>query len=204
MGRDYTLRGSPQGPCRKPARLSSVRWPPARRTILSSWIGCFQIASWLRTGEATPNPPGNAEAVAEACAVLTEATKTPRICVTMAAAGAALWDRGNLVSAPAPKVVVKDTVGAGDAFMAGLMVGLTRGADTRTVLETACRLGAIVASHDGATPLLPQELIQEFRVKLKADSPQRRAAVLEPLPPHVQPGPSLLTWSSQRTDRHSP
>ena len=130
-----------------------------------------QIASWLRTGEATPNPPGNAEAVAEACAVLTEATKTPRICVTMAAAGAALWDRGKLVSAPAPKVVVKDTVGAGDAFMAGLMVGLTRGADTQTVLETACRLGAIVASHDGATPLLPQELIQEFRVKLKADKP---------------------------------
>jgi len=130
-----------------------------------------QIASWLRTGEATPNPPGNAEAVAEACAVLAEATKTPRICVTMAAAGAALWDRGNLVSAPAPKVVVKDTVGAGDAFMAGLMVGLTRGADTQTVLETACRLGAIVASHDGATPLLPQELIQEFRVKLKADKP---------------------------------
>ena len=130
-----------------------------------------QIASWLRTGEATPNPPGNAEAVAEACAVLTEATKTPRICVTMAAAGAALWDRGNLVSAPAPKVVVKDTVGAGDAFMAGLMVGLTRGADTQTVLETACRLGAIVASHDGATPLLPQELIQKFTVKLKANKP---------------------------------
>ena len=130
-----------------------------------------QIASWLRTGEATPNPPGNAEAVAEACAALSKATNTPRICVTMAAAGAALWDQGNLVSAPAPKVVVKDTVGAGDAFMAGLMVGLTRGADPQTVLETACRLGAIVASHDGATPLLPQEIIQEFRVKLKADKP---------------------------------
>ena len=134
-----------------------------------------KIASWLRTGEATPNPPGDAEAVAEACAVLAEATKTPRICVTMAAAGAALWDRGKLVFAPAPKVVVKDTVGAGDAFMAGLMVGLTRGADTQTVLETACRLGAIVASHDGATPLLPQELIQEFRVKLKADKPSTQS-----------------------------
>src|SRR5258707_4228719 len=127
-----------------------------------------QIASWLRTGEPTPNPPGNADAVAEACAALSEATKTPRICVTMGAAGAALWDRGNLVSGPAPKVVVKDTVGAGDAFMAGLMVGLTRGADPQTVLETACRLGAIVASHDGATPLLPQEIIQELRTYLKA------------------------------------
>lgn len=125
-----------------------------------------QIASWLRTGVATPNPPENADAVAEACAALSKATNTPRICVTMAAAGAALWDRGNLVCAPAPKVVVKDTVGAGDAFMAGLMVGLTRGTKGQTVLETACRLGAIVASHDGATPVLPQEVIQEFRANL--------------------------------------
>lgn len=136
-----------------------------------------QIASWLRTGEATPNPPANADAVAKACAALSEATNTPRICVTMAAAGAALWDRGNLVSAPAPKVVVKDTVGAGDAFMAGLMVGLTRGADPRIVLETACRLGAIVASHDGATPLLPQEIIQEFRAKLKADKSSKDSRI---------------------------
>jgi fructokinase len=136
-----------------------------------------QIASWLRTGEATPNPPDNADAVAKACAALSEATNTPRICVTMAAAGAALWDRGKLVSGPAPKVVVKDTVGAGDAFMAGLMVGLTRGADPQTVLETACRLGAIVASHDGATPLLPQEIIQEFRTYLKADKPSQDSRI---------------------------
>jgi len=38
-------------------------------------------------------------------------------------------------------MVVKDTVGAGDAFMASLVVGLTRRAEPRTVLETACRLG---------------------------------------------------------------
>src|SRR3984893_8270379 len=136
-----------------------------------------QIASWLRTGEATPNPPGNADAVAEACAAVSKATKTPRICVTLGAAGAALWDQSTLVCVPAPKVVVKDTVGAGDAFMAGLMVGLTRGADTQTVLETACRLGAFVASQNGATPLLPEEMIQEFRANLKAGerSPDSRS-----------------------------
>ena len=50
------------------------------------------------------------------------------------------------------KVVVKDTVGAGDAFMAGLLAGVTRGIETRKVLENACRLGAFVASHNGATP----------------------------------------------------
>ena len=127
-----------------------------------------QIASWVQTGEATPNPPGTPEAVAEACATLSEATNTPRICVTMASAGAALWDQGKLVTASAPKVVVRDTVGAGDAFMAALMVGLTRGVDTQTVLDTACRLGAIVASHDGAIPVLPPEVVQEFRANLHA------------------------------------
>ena len=125
-----------------------------------------QIASWLRIGEATHNPPSSTSSVAEACAVFSEATRVPRICVTMGAAGAALWDRGSLVWAPAPEVIVKDTVGAGDSFMAALMVGLTRGTDNQKVLETACRLGAIVASHDGATPVLPQEIIQEFRANL--------------------------------------
>jgi fructokinase len=76
--------------------------------------------------------------------------------------GGRRWERGKLAAAPAPKVVVKDTVGAGDAFMAGLMVGLTRGTDTQKVLENACRLGAFVASHHGATPLLPPEITREF------------------------------------------
>jgi fructokinase len=122
-----------------------------------------QLASWLRTGKATSDTPRTAEAVAEACATIGEATNVARICVTMAEEGAALWDRGTFVTAPAPKVVVKDTVGAGDAFMAGLMVGLTQGTDTRKVLENACRLGAFVASHDGATPLLPQEITRQFK-----------------------------------------
>ena len=122
-----------------------------------------RLASWVRTGEMTLNTPRTADALSEACGALAEKTNTSRICVTRASEGAALWDRGSLVCAPAPKVVVKDTVGAGDAFMAGLMVGLTRDTDTRKVLETACRLGAFVASHNGATPLLPPEIVQEFK-----------------------------------------
>ena len=121
-----------------------------------------QLAHWLRTGELKPDTPRNTDAIATACATLAEATNASHVCVTMAEEGAALWDRGNLVTAPAPKIVVKDTVGAGDAFMAGLTVGLTRGMDTRTVLENACRLGAFVASHNGATPLLPAEITAPF------------------------------------------
>lgn len=121
-----------------------------------------QLAHWLRTGDLLPDTPRSLEAIATACATIAAATNASRICVTMAEQGAALWDRGNLIAAPAPKVVVKDTVGAGDAFMAGLMVGLTRGGETRKVLENACRLGAFVASHHGATPLFPAEIIRHF------------------------------------------
>ena len=122
-----------------------------------------KLASWLKTGEATLNTPRSPDALAEACAALAKATNTSRICVTRAAEGASLWENGNLLCARAPQVAIKDTVGAGDSFMAGLMVGLTHGTDTQKVLEDACRVGAFVASHDGATPLLPTEITQEFK-----------------------------------------
>ena len=122
-----------------------------------------QLASWLKTGEATPGRPRSSDALAQACATLAEATNVSHICVTRGAEGAALWERGNLVCTPAPKVTIKDTVGAGDSFMAGLMVGLTRGTDTQKALENACSVGAFVASHDGATPVLSSEIIQQFK-----------------------------------------
>lgn len=121
-----------------------------------------KLAGWLRTGDMKHDTPRTPEQIAHACATIAEATNVSRICVTLAEEGGALWDQGTLVTAPAPKVTVKDTVGAGDAFMAGLMVGLTRGTNTQKVLENACRLGAFVASHYGATPLLPQEIKKLF------------------------------------------
>jgi fructokinase len=122
-----------------------------------------RLASWIGTGEARHDTPRDADSIAEACATIAEATNTSRICVTMAEEGAALWDNGNLVTASAPHVIVKDTVGAGDAFMAGLMIGLTRGTNPQKVLENACRLGAFVASHYGATPLFSAEIIELFK-----------------------------------------
>ena len=127
------------------------------------------LANWVRTGAMTPDQPADPDAVAQACGVLAEATGTTRICVTMGAAGAALWDRrAPFVHVPAPLTVVKDTVGAGDAFMAGLIIGLTHGAAPREVLTSACQIGAYVASQAGATPLLPPEMIEQVTASLRA------------------------------------
>ncbi len=130
------------------------------------------LAGWIETGELTPSKPDGPEAVARACAVFANVTGVSRICVTMGPNGAAWWDRhAPLVHVPAPPTIVRDTVGAGDAFMAGLIIGTTCGVAPRTVLESACRLGAYVASHSGATPLLPPEMIAELGEKLRFTPP---------------------------------
>ena len=53
---------------------------------------------------------------------------------------------------PGFPVEVVDTVGAGDAFTAALVVGLLRGDDLDTVNESASRLAADVCSQAGGTP----------------------------------------------------
>jgi fructokinase len=120
-----------------------------------------QLTSPMRAGNAAPRDLRN---LSGACASLAEKTGVARICVTRGAEGAALWENGGLITAPAPRVEVRDTVGAGDAFMAGLMRGLTLGMELPLVLESACRLGGFVASHHGATPLFPADLKAQFRI----------------------------------------
>ena len=77
------------------------------------------------------------------------------VCVTRGARGAIIADQWGIWRAPSPSVEVVDTIGAGDAFTAGLIAGRLRddgGNDWRVALESAVRLGAFVASRAGAQP----------------------------------------------------
>jgi fructokinase len=76
-----------------------------------------------------------------------------RICVTAGSRGAGLlWD-GTWHWAAARPVEVRDTIGAGDSFLAALLAALLgRRAAPDIALATACRVGEFVASCDGATP----------------------------------------------------
>jgi fructokinase len=74
------------------------------------------------------------------------------VCVTRGPSGAALLLDGLYREAPAPHVDVVDTVGAGDAFAAGLGYGLIRSWTVSEILSVATRLGAFVASRPGAVP----------------------------------------------------
>jgi len=70
--------------------------------------------------------------------------------------GAWIQEEGKLTHEPAvPGAAVVDPVGAGDAFCAGLAVGLARGQTLRQSAARAARAAAFVVSQQGATPSLP-------------------------------------------------
>lgn len=74
------------------------------------------------------------------------------VCVTSGAEGAGLWSHGEWHRAPGRPVRVRDTVGAGDAFLAALVAAILEGKPNQEALEKACRLGEFVAASEGATP----------------------------------------------------
>ncbi len=82
-----------------------------------------------------------------------EALGPPWVCVTRAAEGADLHrSDGTGWSAKALPTRVVDSVGAGDAFLAGLIDGLIRVSDPYAALETAIRLATETLGHRGGLP----------------------------------------------------
>jgi fructokinase len=74
------------------------------------------------------------------------------VCVTAGAEGATAWDRdGRRTSIAGLRVAVADTVGAGDAFTAGLVASVLQGGSLADSLRLATAVGALVASRPGAT-----------------------------------------------------
>jgi sugar/nucleoside kinase (ribokinase family) len=64
---------------------------------------------------------------------------------------------------PAPAI---DTTGAGDAFAAGMVHKLLRGASLREIGEYANLLGAFLCTQSGATPVFNSQELEIFRESL--------------------------------------
>ena len=96
--------------------------------------------------------------------ILAEKVKQARIkamVVTMGGEGAVYADiDGNKGICPAKKVQVKDTTGAGDAFCAGVSIGLTYGKDLPGAIEIGSSLAAsVITSSENVCPrFMPEEL----------------------------------------------
>jgi fructokinase len=75
------------------------------------------------------------------------------VCLTRGSDGAALWHAGEWTEHPGFTVEVRDTVGAGDAFLAVLLAGLLAGGADAALLQHANLIGAYVATQYGAVPV---------------------------------------------------
>lgn len=86
------------------------------------------------------------------CKNLEDAYNFKMICVTRGDKGAILCINGSFYEHNGYSVIVKDTVGSGDAFLSGLVYGYLNGTQPEDILSFACAMGAFVASHQGASP----------------------------------------------------
>jgi fructokinase len=106
-----------------------------------------ELADVCRSFDITPTQPP-----AECLNRLRELGELDLVVMTCGAEGAILVSREETMSQPAVATKVRDTVGAGDAFTAALLIGLLRGDSHDTVLTNANKIAAEVCSQTGAVP----------------------------------------------------
>jgi fructokinase len=93
---------------------------------------------------------------------ISEKTNTKQICVTKGEFGAVLYHNDKFYYNSGYFIKVVDTVGAGDSFLASLIVRLLRGKSAQKALNYACAIGALVAGQEGANPQISEKEIKKF------------------------------------------
>ena len=101
-----------------------------------------QLAAWF----------GLPSGIREGATAIAEQFACPTVCVTRGDQGASLLHEGSWNEQDGFEVEVRDTVGAGDAFLAVLLVGLLNKMSPGAALEHANLIGAYVVTQYGAVP----------------------------------------------------
>jgi len=80
------------------------------------------------------------------------------VALTKGAAGSSLLLDGRFITRPGSKLVVADTVGAGDSYTAALALGVLAGREPGRIVESAQRVAGYVCTQPGAMPPMPPHL----------------------------------------------
>lgn len=145
-----------------------LHWSMARATIIKlSEEELPQVFSLLnelgpRRHEVQVSPQ------AAAHALLGKFSGCQLVATTLGPHGSLLTTRESSVGHPGFPIQVVDTVGAGDAFTAGLIHAYLRGASLPQMAEVGNLCGSYVASQPGATPPLSPTLIERVGALLSA------------------------------------
>ena len=143
------------------AIVSNMSIAVERRDLLQK-VDCF-VCNQLEAGMLFADDYIEKEP-ADLCDILAERVmlgKIPAMIVTMGGKGSVYADmKGNKGFCPARQVMVKDTTGAGDAFFAGVTIGLTYGKTLAEATQIGTNLAAsVITSSENVCPrFLPREL----------------------------------------------
>ncbi|MTG96704.1 MULTISPECIES: carbohydrate kinase family protein [Myroides] len=88
----------------------------------------------------------------ESITFIHEYFKCEEIIISKGAKGGIYSDTKSLYRFPAIEIVIRDTVGSGDAFLAGLLAEKLKSNTPITFLKKGATLGAFITSHTGACP----------------------------------------------------
>lgn len=97
---------------------------------------------------------------------LQQKTNTPTICVTKGKHGAVVLNEKELTYFSGYIAEVKDTVGAGDSFLAAFISKFLPTKDVLNSLKYATAVGAFVASNRGANPTIYNGELDQFMEQL--------------------------------------
>src|SRR5258707_5314232 len=113
------------------------------------------ISSWF----------GSGNSIVQKAANLKKKFGTKMVIVTMGGDGAMLLNDDGAFTSRVFKVEIKDTIGSGDAFLAGIIKNLLLKTPPEQMLNYACALGSLVAQHHGANPPIKESEIFEMMQK---------------------------------------
>lgn len=141
------------------ALVSNMSIAVERRDFLQK-LDCFicneQEAGLLFLDDYTETSP---EELSDILCQKINSANIPAMIITMGAKGAVYADMsGNKGTIPARKVAVMDTTGAGDAFCAGAMTGLTNGKSLAEAIQIGTVLASsVITSSDNVCPRFKPE-----------------------------------------------
>lgn len=107
--------------------------------------------------------PNNVSTIEEQIELISKTTNTNAICVTKGGDGAVLFQNGQFFYNEGYKVIVEDTVGAGDSFLASLITKLLiEKNNPQYAIDFACAVGSLVASKKGANSEISSDEIAQL------------------------------------------
>ena len=151
-------------PVRVAARALALARARGARTILNpAPVPSAGVDFWASVDFATPNE-GEAARLAgiatsgdpQDAAMTLQRRGAGSVIVTLGEAGALSVTARGTSRVPAFEVSAVDTTAAGDAFNAGLAVGVAEGYSLTAALELACATAALACTRRGAQPSLPR------------------------------------------------